>query len=96
MTTFTPLNDRILVRRIEPKAQTEGGILLPDNAQEKPIEGDVLAVGPGATDHTGTFVATTVKVDDRILFGKWSGTEVEIDGETLVVMKESDVFGVLS
>ena len=93
--TFRPLHDRILVRRIEADEKTAGGIIIPDTAKEKPSEGEVIAVGPGARDESGRLVALDVKVGDRILFGKWSGTEIRLDGEDLLIMKESDVMGVI-
>ena len=93
--TFRPLHDRILVRRIEAEEKTAGGIIIPDTAKEKPQEGEVIAVGPGARDESGKLTPLDVKVGDRILFGKWSGTEVKIDGEELLIMKESDVMGVI-
>jgi chaperonin GroES len=92
---FRPLQDRVLVRRLDDEAKTAGGIIIPDTAQEKPTEGEVIAVGSGARDETGALVPLDVKKGDRILFGKWSGTEVTIDGEELVIMKESDIFGVI-
>ena len=92
---FRPLHDRIVVRRIDAEDKTAGGIIIPDTAKEKPMEGEVVAVGPGARDDKGQLVALDVKAGDRILFGKWSGTEVKIDGEELLIMKESDVMGVL-
>jgi len=92
---FRPLHDRILVRRIEEDQKTAGGIIIPDTAKEKPMQGEVLAVGPGSRDETGKLVPLDVKVGDRILFGKWSGTEVKIDGEEVLIMKESDVLGIL-
>lgn len=92
---FRPLHDRILVRRIEAEEKTAGGIIIPDTAREKPSEGEVIAVGPGARDETGKLVELDVKVGDRILFGKWSGTEIRLDGEDLLIMKESDVMGVI-
>ena len=92
---FRPLHDRVVVRRIEAEAKTLGGIIIPDTAKEKPQEGEIIAVGPGARDETGKLVALDVKVGDRILFGKWSGTEVKIDGEDLLIMKESDVMGII-
>ena len=95
MAHFRPLHDRILVKRIEAEEKTPGGIIIPNTAREKPIEGEVLAVGPGARDETGTVRALDVQVGDRVLFGKWSGTEVLIDGEDRLIMKESDVFGVI-
>lgn len=93
--TFRPLHDRILVRRIEAEEKTAGGIIIPDTAKEKPSEGEVIAVGPGARDEAGKLVELDVKVGDRILFGKWSGTEIRLDGEDLLIMKESDVMGVI-
>jgi chaperonin GroES len=93
--TFRPLHDRILVRRIEAEERTAGGIIIPDTAKEKPSEGEVIAVGPGARDEAGKLVELDVKVGDRILFGKWSGTEIKLDGEDLLIMKESDVMGVI-
>jgi len=93
---FRPLGDRVLVRRVEEEAKTKGGIIIPDTAKEKPQEGEVLAVGPGARDDSGKRVEPEVKTGDRILFGKWSGTEVKIDGEDLIIMKESDILGVVS
>ena len=95
MAQFKPLHDRILVKRIEAEEKTPGGIIIPDTAKEKPIEGEVLAVGPGARDEAGTVQPLDVRVGDRVLFGKWSGTEVIIEGEDRVIMKESDVFGVI-
>ncbi len=92
---FRPLHDRVVVRRIEADAKTAGGIIIPDTAKEKPQEGEIIAVGPGARDETGKLIALDVKVGDRILFGKWSGTEVKIDGEDLLIMKESDVMGII-
>jgi chaperonin GroES len=90
-----PLQDRILIRRVEPEAKTSGGIFIPDTAQEKPVEGEVLAVGPGARDEHGKLHPLDVKAGDRVLFGKWSGTEVRLDGEDLMIMKESDVMGIV-
>ena len=92
---FRPLHDRVLVRRIEADQKTAGGIIIPDSAQEKPSEGEVVSVGDGARDDSGNRVALDVKAGDRILFGKWSGTEVKIDGEDLLIMKESDIMGVI-
>ncbi|MGD9880133.1 MAG: co-chaperone GroES [Reyranella sp.] len=92
---FRPLHDRVVVRRIDAEEKTAGGIIIPDTAKEKPMEGEVVAVGPGARDQHGKLVAIGLKAGDRILFGKWSGTEVKIDGEELLIMKESDVMGVL-
>ena len=93
--TFRPLHDRLLVRRIEAEEKTAGGIIIPDTAKEKPMEGEVIAAGPGARDEAGKLVALDVKVGDRILFGKWSGTEIRLDGEDLLIMKESDVMGII-
>jgi chaperonin GroES len=92
---FRPLHDRIVVRRIEAQEKSAGGIIIPDTAKEKPQEGEVVAVGPGARDESGKLVPLDVKAGDRVLFGKWSGTEVRIDGEDLLIMKESDIMGVL-
>ncbi|MFQ5783863.1 MAG: co-chaperone GroES [Alphaproteobacteria bacterium] len=92
---FRPLHDRVAVRRVEEDERTVGGIIIPDTAKEKPMQGEVIAVGPGARDENGKIVPLDVKVGDRILFGKWSGTEVKIDGEELLIMKESDIMGVL-
>ena len=92
---FRPLHDRVLIRRVEQEAKTAGGIFIPDTAQEKPMEGDVVAVGPGARDEDGKVHPLDVKPGDRVLFGKWSGTEVKIDGEELMIMKESDVMGIV-
>lgn len=92
---FRPLHDRIVVRRITAEEKTAGGIIIPDTAKEKPMEGEVIAVGPGARDEQGQIVALDVKAGDRVLFGKWSGTEVRIDGEELLIMKESDVMGII-
>jgi chaperonin GroES len=92
---FRPLGDRVLVKRVKEEEKTKGGIIIPDTAQEKPQEGEVVAVGPGARDEDGERIAMDLKVGDRILFGKWSGTEVKIDGDELLIMKESDVMGVL-
>jgi chaperonin GroES len=92
---FRPLGDRVLVRRVEEEAKTKGGIIIPDTAKEKPQEGEVLSVGPGARDESGKLQPLDVQVGDRILFGKWSGTEVKLDGEDLLIMKESDILGVL-
>ena len=90
-----PLQDRVLIRRVEPEAKTAGGILIPDTAQEKPMEGEVVAVGPGARDADGKLHPLDVKAGDRVLFGKWSGTEVKLDGEELMIMKEADIMGVI-
>ena len=90
-----PLHDRVVVRRIEEDKKTAGGIIIPDTAKEKPMQGEIIAVGPGARDESGKLVPLDVRAGDRILFGKWSGTEVKIDGEDLIIMKESDVMGVV-
>ena len=92
---FRPLHDRVVVERIDPEAKSAGGIIIPDSAQEKPQQGEVIAVGPGGRDESGKLIPIDVKVGDKVLFGKWSGTEVKIDGEELLIMKESDVMGVL-
>ena len=92
---FRPLHDRVVVRRVAEEARSAGGIIIPDTAKEKPMEGEIVAVGPGARNEKGELVALDVKVGDIILFGKWSGTEVKIDGEDLLIMKESDVMGVI-
>ena len=92
---FRPLHDRVVVRRIEEDTKTAGGIIIPDTAKEKPQQGEIIAVGPGARDESGKVVSLDVKVGDRVLFGKWSGTEVKINGEDLLIMKESDILGVL-
>ena len=92
---FRPLHDRVVVRRVGSDEKTAGGIIIPDTAQEKPSEGQVVSVGPGGRGEDGSFVAMDVKAGDRVLFGKWSGTEVKIDGEDLLIMKESDIMGVL-
>ncbi|WP_424138763.1 co-chaperone GroES [Roseomonas chloroacetimidivorans] len=92
---FRPLHDRVVVRRIEAEAKTSGGIIIPDTAKEKPQEGEVVAVGPGARDEQGQIVTLNVKAGDRILFGKWSGTEVRLDGEDILIMKESDIMGIV-
>src|ERR671913_2477120 len=92
---FRPLHDRVVVRRVESESKTAGGIIIPDTAKEKPQEGEIIAVGSGARDEAGKLVPLDVKAGDRILFGKWSGTEVRIDGEDLLIMKESDVMGVV-
>ena len=93
---FRPLHDRVLIRRIEAEEKTKGGILIPDTAQEKPMEGEVIAVGPGARGDDGKLQPLDVKSGDRVLFGKWSGTEIKLDGEELIIMKESDVMGVIA
>ena len=92
---FRPLHDRVLVRRVEQEAKTTGGIIIPDTAQEKPMEGDVIAVGPGTRGEDGKVQPLDVKAGDRVLFGKWSGSEVKIDGEELMIMKESDIMGII-
>jgi chaperonin GroES len=94
-TKFRPLHDRVLVRRVKEEEKTRGGIIIPDTAQEKPQEGEIVSVGPGARDETGKVQPLDVQVGDRILFGKWSGTEVRLEGEELLIMKESDVMGVI-
>ena len=96
MASFRPLHDRVLVKRVKEEEKTRGGIIIPETAQEKPQEGEVIAVGPGTRDEDGERIALDVKAGDRILFGKWSGTEVKLEGEDLIIMKESDVLGVLS
>src|ERR1700749_3230083 len=92
---FRPLQDRVVIRRVEAEEKTSGGIIIPDTAKEKPMEGEIVAVGPGARDETGKLVALDVKAGDRILFGKWSGTEVKLEGEDLLIMKESDIMGTI-
>jgi len=92
---FRPLHDRVVVRRLEADEKTAGGIIIPDTAKEKPMEGEVVAVGPGARDEAGKLAPLDVKAGDRILFGKWSGTEVKLDGEELLIMKESDIMGII-
>jgi chaperonin GroES len=92
---FQPLHDRVVVRRLAAEEKTSGGIIIPDTAQEKPMEGEIVAVGPGAQDEKGKVVALEVKEGDRVLFGKWSGTEVKLDGEELLIMKESDIMGIV-
>jgi chaperonin GroES len=92
---FRPLHDRVVVRRLEADERTKSGIIIPDTAQEKPSEGEVVAIGPGGRDEAGKLIPIDVKAGDRVLFGKWSGTEVKIDGEDLIIMKESDILGVL-
>ena len=94
-TQFRPLHDRVVVKRVEEETKTRGGIIIPDPANEKPMQGEVLAVGPGARNEKGELQALDVKVGDRILFGKWSGTEVKLDGDELLIMKESDIMGVI-
>ena len=93
---FRPLHDRVVVKRVEQETKTAGGIIIPDTAKEKPMEGEIIAVGPGARDESGKIVALDVKAGDRILFGKWSGTEVKIDGVEYLIMKESDIMGVIA
>jgi chaperonin GroES len=95
-TKFRPLHDRVVVRRITAEEKTKGGIIIPDSAKEKPQEGEVVAVGPGGRDESGKLTPIDVKAGDRVLFGKWSGTEVKIDGEELLIMKESDIMGVIA
>ena len=95
-TKFRPLHDRVVVRRITALEKTKGGIIIPDSAQEKPSEGEVIAVGPGGRDENGKLTPMDMKVGDRVLFGKWSGTEVKLDGEELLIMKESDIMGVIA
>jgi chaperonin GroES len=92
---FRPLHDRVAVKRIEEEQKTKGGIIIPDTAKEKPMQGEILAVGPGARNDKGDLIPMGVKVGDRVLFGKWSGTEVKLDGDELLIMKESDIMGVL-
>ena len=92
---FRPLHDRVVVRRITAEEKTAGGIIIPDTAKEKPMEGEVIAVGPGARNEAGALVPLDVKAGDKILFGKWSGTEVKLDGEELLIMKESDIMGII-
>jgi chaperonin GroES len=92
---FRPLQDRVVVRRVEEDTKTAGGIIIPDTAKEKPIQGEVVAIGPGGRDESGKLIPLDVKKGDRVLFGKWSGTEVKIDGEDLLIMKESDILGVI-
>jgi chaperonin GroES len=92
---FRPLHDRVVVRRIEAEEKTAGGIIIPDTAKEKPSEGEIVAVGPGGRDEAGKLIKPDVKAGDRVLFGKWSGTEVKIDGKDLLIMKESDILGVI-
>jgi chaperonin GroES len=92
---FRPLHDRVVIRRVEEEGRTTGGIIIPDTAKEKPMEGEIIAVGPGARDEAGLLIPLDVKKGDRILFGKWSGTEIKLDGEDLLIMKESDVMGVV-
>jgi chaperonin GroES len=94
-TNFRPLHDRVVVRRVESEEKTKGGIIIPDTAKEKPQEGEIVAVGSGARDESGKVVALDVKTGDRVLFGKWSGTEVKINGEDLLIMKEADIMGII-
>jgi chaperonin GroES len=95
-TNFRPLHDRVVVQRIDAEEKTKGGIIIPDTAKEKPQEGKIVAVGPGGRDESGQLIKPDVKVGDRVLFGKWSGTEVRLDGEELLIMKESDIMGVIA
>jgi chaperonin GroES len=95
-TKFRPLHDRIVVRRITAEEKTKGGIIIPDSAQEKPSQGEIVAVGPGGRDEAGKLIPIDLKTGDRVLFGKWSGTEVKLDGEELLIMKESDIMGVIA
>ena len=92
---FRPLHDRVVIRRLNAEEKTAGGIIIPDTAQEKPMEGEIVAAGPGARNEQGQIVALDVKAGDRVLFGKWSGTEVKLDGEELLIMKESDIMGIV-
>ncbi len=94
-TNFRPLHDRVVVRRVESEEKTKGGIIIPDTAKEKPQEGEIVAVGSGARDEAGKVVALDVKVGDRVLFGKWSGTEVKLNGEDLLILKEADIMGII-
>ena len=94
-TKFRPLHDRVVVKRIDPEEKSKGGIIIPDTAKEKPQEGEIVGVGPGGRDEAGKLIPIDVKVGDRVLFGKWSGTEVKLDGEDLMIMKESDVMGIV-
>jgi chaperonin GroES len=93
---FRPLHDRVVVKRIEAEDKTKGGIIIPDTAKEKPQEGEVVAIGPGGRDENGKLIAMDLKAGDRVLFGKWSGTEVKLDGDELLIMKESDIMGVIA
>ena len=93
---FKPLQDRVLVKRLEAEEKTKGGLIIPDTAKEKPMEGEIIEVGPGARDDSGKLVEMSVKPGQKVLFGKWSGTEVKLDGEEYIIMKESDIFGILS
>ena len=92
---FRPLHDRVVVKRVEEEGKTKGGIIIPDTAKEKPMEGEIIAVGPGARNDKGELVALDVKPGDRVLFGKWSGTEIKLDGDDLLIMKESDIMGII-
>jgi chaperonin GroES len=94
-TQFRPLHDRVVVRRLESEEKTKGGIIIPDSAKEKPQQGEIIAVGPGGRDESGKLIPIDVKVGDKVLFGKWSGTEVKLDGQELLIMKESDIMGVI-
>jgi len=94
--SFRPLHDRVLIRRVGQEEKTRGGIIIPDTAQEKPMEGEIVAVGPGARGEDGKLQPLDVKAGDRVLFGKWSGTEVKLDGEELIIMKESDIMGIIA
>jgi chaperonin GroES len=93
---FRPLHDRVVVKRIDPEEKTKGGIIIPDTAKEKPSQGEITAIGPGGRDEAGKLIPIDLKVGDRVLFGKWSGTEIRLDGEELLIMKESDIMGVLA
>jgi chaperonin GroES len=93
--SFRPLHDRVVIRRVDQEEKTRGGIIIPDTAKEKPMEGEIIAVGPGARNEKGEITALDVKAGDRVLFGKWSGTEVRLDGEDLLIMKETDIMGVI-
>src|SRR6202008_2388978 len=95
-TKFRPLHDRVVVKRIDAEEKTKGGIIIPDSAKEKPSQGEVVAVGPGGRDEAGKLIPIDIKAGDKVLFGKWSGTEIKLDGEELLIMKESDIMGVLS
>jgi chaperonin GroES len=95
-TKFRPLHDRVVVKRVDAEEKSKGGIIIPDTAKEKPQEGEVVAVGPGSRDESGKLITIDVKAGDRVLFGKWSGTEVKLDGEELLIMKESDIMGVIA
>ena len=94
--SFRPLHDRVLIRRVDEEEKSRGGIIIPDTAQEKPMEGEIVAVGPGARDEDGTLQPLDVKAGDRVLFGKWSGTEIKLEGEELIIMKESDIMGIIT